>query len=122
MGVGKRRQIGAVGAPQPLVVFPAASLSATSTVTIRYALTNEQTGAAGAFGLGDVDYGTGNGVAPVLTHIDEATAGGGTQITYEADLRLKGVLRVVEPLMAGTIRTMGERALAGLRLALTKPT
>jgi hypothetical protein len=67
-------QIGAAGAPQPLVVFPTGSLSATSSVTIRYALTNEKTAAAGAFGTGDVDYGVDNAGARVLAEIDEAVA------------------------------------------------
>ena len=49
----------------------------------------------------------------------EPTADGGTRITYEAELRLKGVLRVAEPFLGGAIRTMGEKALAGLRDALS---
>lgn len=68
--------VGAAGVAAPLVVFPPLSLTATSAVTVRYALTDEQTGAAAAFGIGDVDYGTGFGAAPVLTEIDEAVAGG----------------------------------------------
>ncbi len=51
----------------------------------------------------------------------EATDAGGTRITYGADLRFKGVLRVVEPLMGGSIRAMGAKALAGLREALSRP-
>jgi carbon monoxide dehydrogenase subunit G len=51
----------------------------------------------------------------------EPALGGGTRITYEADLRLKGMLRVAEPFLGGTIRTMGEKALAGLREALSRP-
>jgi carbon monoxide dehydrogenase subunit G len=51
----------------------------------------------------------------------EATGAGGTRITYEADLRFKGALRVVEPLMGGTIREMGAKALAGLEAALSRP-
>lgn len=51
----------------------------------------------------------------------EPTAAGGTRITYEAELRLKGVLRLAEPFLGGTIRTMGEKALAGLREALSRP-
>ncbi len=51
----------------------------------------------------------------------EATDDGGTRITYEADLRFKGVLRVVEPLMGGAIREMGAKALSGLQEALSRP-
>jgi carbon monoxide dehydrogenase subunit G len=48
----------------------------------------------------------------------EPTADGGTRITYDADLRLKGVLRLAEPFLAGAIRTMGAKALAGLKAVL----
>ena len=51
----------------------------------------------------------------------DATDDGGTRITYEADLRFKGVLRVVEPLLGGAIRAMGAKALVGLREALSHP-
>lgn len=51
----------------------------------------------------------------------EATADGGTRITYDADLRMKGVLRAVEPFLGGAIRTMGAKALAGLKAALDAP-
>jgi len=63
----------AVNAPE--ILFPGSSLSATSTIALRYAISNEQTGAVYAFGLGDVDYGTGAGPSPVLTEIDEASGG-----------------------------------------------
>lgn len=46
---------------------------------------------------------------------------GGTRITYEAVLRFKGVFRLAEPLLAGAIRTMGAKALAGLEAALADP-
>lgn len=69
-------QIGAAGAPQPLVVFPTGALTTTSSVTIRYALTNEKTAAAGAFGTGDIDYGVDNAGARVLAEIDEAVTNG----------------------------------------------
>jgi carbon monoxide dehydrogenase subunit G len=48
----------------------------------------------------------------------EETSTGGTRITYEADIRFTGVLRLVEPLLAGTIRELGEKALAGLQATL----
>lgn len=51
----------------------------------------------------------------------EPTSDGGTRITYDADLRLKGLLRVAEPFLGGAIRTMGAKALTGLREALSQP-
>lgn len=59
----------------PEIQFPASSLSATSEFTVRYITTDDQTGATAAFGLGDVDYGTGNGATPVLTEVNESTSG-----------------------------------------------
>ena len=47
-----------------------------------------------------------------------AAAGAGTRITYEADLRLKGLARVAEPFLQGAIEKMGRDALAGLKAAL----
>ena len=37
-----------------------------------------------------------------------------TRITYTADLRMKGLLRVAEPFLGGTFAEMGRKALAGL--------
>ena len=53
--------------------------------------------------------------------ITVAAGGSGTRITYEADLRLKGVYRVAEPFLRSTFRQMGDDALGGLvaRLAET---
>ncbi len=48
-----------------------------------------------------------------------ATAGG-TRIGYEADLRLKGVLRVAEPFLRSTVTRMGNDALDGLAARLTQ--
>ena len=47
--------------------------------------------------------------------------GDGTRITYEAELKLKGVLRVAEPFLGGTIETMGRKALSGLEAKLSEP-
>jgi dehydrogenase/reductase SDR family member 12 len=44
--------------------------------------------------------------------------GGITQVTYEADIRLKGALRVAEPFLGRTFRSMGDAALDGLRRTL----
>ncbi len=50
-------------------------------------------------------------------------AGGGTRITYRADLRMKGPYRLVEPFLRGTFDRMGREAMAGLkgRLDTTQP-
>lgn len=50
-------------------------LAANSTFEIRYLVTDNQTGAADGFGIGDVDYGTGAGATPVLTEITESSGG-----------------------------------------------
>ncbi len=47
----------------------------------------------------------------------EPTAAG-THVTYDADLKLKGVLRVADPLLAIAFNRVGDRALAGLRKTL----
>jgi hypothetical protein len=48
-----------------------------------------------------------------------AAAGGGSRVTYEADLRLKTPLGgVMDPLLALAFRRIGARAAAGLREAL----
>jgi carbon monoxide dehydrogenase subunit G len=52
----------------------------------------------------------------------ESTAAG-TRVTYDADLALKGLLRIADPLLALAFNRVGDRALAGLRrtLAPTQP-
>jgi hypothetical protein len=47
----------------------------------------------------------------------EMTAGG-TRVTYDADLALKGLLRIADPLLALAFNRVGDRALAGLRRTL----
>jgi carbon monoxide dehydrogenase subunit G len=47
-----------------------------------------------------------------------AAAEDGTQITYTADFRLKGVLRVAEPFLGGTFKTLARKAMAGLAAKL----
>ena len=44
--------------------------------------------------------------------------GGGTRITYDAELTLKGPLRIADPLLALAFNRVGDRALAGLRATL----
>jgi carbon monoxide dehydrogenase subunit G len=46
------------------------------------------------------------------------SVGGKTQVTYDADIRLKGVVRAAEPLLRRTFRKMGDAALDGLRRKL----
>jgi len=61
--------------------------------------------------------------APVVSHDRiplEATATG-TRVTYDADLRLKGLLGVVDPLLRLAFNRVGDRALAGLREVLAHP-
>lgn len=42
----------------------------------------------------------------------------GTRIDYTADIRLRGLLRVVEPFLGGAFAKIGRDALAGMRRAL----
>lgn len=48
-------------------------------------------------------------------------AGPGTRIVYVADIKLKGIARVAEPLLNGTMNSMADDALAGLKSALDRP-
>ena len=50
----------------------------------------------------------------------EPTSSGGTRITYEADLRLRGPLRLVEPLMRRRFEQTGADAILGMRRALAR--
>lgn len=59
----------------PEITLPASSLASDSEFDIRYLVSDDQTGATAAFGIGDIDYGTGNGATPVLTEITEASGG-----------------------------------------------
>ena len=59
--------------------------------------------------------------SPTVRSLDEirfeATAEG-TRITYDADLRLKGVLALSDPLLGVVFRRVGDQAVAGLRATL----
>jgi carbon monoxide dehydrogenase subunit G len=63
-----------------------------------------------------------DGVGEKATSLDtilfEPAGDGGTRITYTADFRLKGALRLVEPFLGRTFTNLAERALAGLEAAL----
>jgi carbon monoxide dehydrogenase subunit G len=45
-------------------------------------------------------------------------AGGGTVVTYVADLSLKGLARLAEPFITGKLDAMSDAAVAGLKAAL----
>lgn len=56
-----------------------------------------------------------------VTSVDTITVRsveGGTELQYDADLRLKGLLAVFDPLLRLAFNRMGDRAAAGLRRAL----
>lgn len=61
------------------------------------------------------------GEGSTVTAVDdigfESTAGG-TRIRYSADLRLRGVLRLVEPLFKGRFEEIGRAAMEGMRRSL----
>ena len=63
-----------------------------------------------------------DGVGEKATSLDtisfEPAADGGTRITYSADFKLKGVLRVAEPFLGGTFKTLAKKALEGLAAKL----
>lgn len=44
----------------------------------------------------------------------------GTQVTYDADLALKGLLRIADPVLGLAFSRVGNRALAGLERTLAK--
>jgi carbon monoxide dehydrogenase subunit G len=48
-------------------------------------------------------------------------AGDGTRVVYDADLRMKGAYRILEPFLRGTFRRIGKEALAGLKSTLGGP-
>jgi len=61
--------------------------------------------------------------ATVLSHdrITLETIATGTRVTYDADLRLKGLLGLADPLLRLAFNRVGDRALAGLREVLARP-
>ena len=75
----------------------------------------------------DYDEGTrialrGEGEKALSDDVITVTGGDGarTRVGYEADLRLKGVLRIAEPLLRSTFRRMGDDALDGLAARLSR--
>lgn len=64
------------------------------------------------------------GASSTVVSLDRITFdawGGGTRVTYEADLKLKGPLRLADPLLGLAFRRVGDRALAGMRTTLDGP-
>ncbi len=45
---------------------------------------------------------------------------GGTSVTYTADIRLKGLLRLAEPFLGGKFNELGDKAEAGMSAALNR--
>jgi len=63
-----------------------------------------------------------DGVGEKATSRDTISFGqagaGGARITYSADFRLKGALRLAEPFLGGTFKTLARKALEGLAAKL----
>ncbi len=53
-----------------------------------------------------------------LDRITFEPSDGGTRITYDADLALKGPFKLADPLLALAFKRVGDRALAGMRKTL----
>lgn len=61
------------------------------------------------------------GESSTVVSLDRITfepSNGGTRITYDADLALKGALKLADPLLRIAFKRVGDRALAGLRSTL----
>lgn len=61
--------------------------------------------------------GEGSGVAAV-DDIRFAEAGAGTRIDYTADIRLEGLMRLVQPFLGRAFKALGRNALAGMQRTL----
>lgn len=53
-----------------------------------------------------------------LDRITFEPSGGGTRITYDAELALKGPFKLADPLLALAFKRVGDRALEGMRKSL----
>jgi carbon monoxide dehydrogenase subunit G len=62
-----------------------------------------------------------NATVVSLDRITFEPAGKGTRITYDADLSLKGPLRLADPLLGLVFNRVGSRALEGLKAKLAEP-
>jgi carbon monoxide dehydrogenase subunit G len=56
-----------------------------------------------------------NAIVVSLDRITFEPIAGGTRIVYDADLRLKGLLKIGDPLLARALNRLGRQALAGLQ-------
>jgi carbon monoxide dehydrogenase subunit G len=63
--------------------------------------------------------GSGSGVSAV-DDIRFGSVGTGTRIDYTADIRLTGLLRIVQPLLGGAFANTGRRAAEGMRRVLAE--
>jgi len=61
-----------------------------------------------------------NATVVSLDHVSLAPAANGTRITYDAELTLKGPLKLADPLLALAFKRVGDRALAGMRDTLAR--
>ena len=59
-----------------------------------------------------------NATVVSLDRISFETTGSATRVTYDAELTLKGPLRLADPLLGLAFRRVGDRALDGLRTTL----
>jgi len=63
-----------------------------------------------------------NATVVSLDRIDVEPVGAGARITYDADLTLKGPLRIADALLKLAFGRVGDRALEGLRTTLARKT
>ncbi len=61
-----------------------------------------------------------NSTVVSLDRVTVEVAGTGSRITYDAQLTLKGLLKVGNPLLAVAFKRLGDRALAGMRATLLR--
>ncbi len=59
-----------------------------------------------------------NGLLRLVDWIEVAAAGDGATVSYDADVRLRGPLRLLDPVLQRGFGAVGERAAAGLASAL----
>lgn len=64
--------------------------------------------------------GTGSGISAVDTIGFEPGPDGGSVVEYSADIRLQGLMRLVQPLLGGTFRRIAADAADGIRRTLTE--
>jgi len=61
-----------------------------------------------------------NSTVVSLDRIAVAGAGGGSRVTYDADLTLKGWLKPADPLLGLVFKRLGDRALAGMQATFAR--